>query len=256
MAANRFILNTGNVGIDIPSPANIFNVGPEFRFDGNKTSIGATSPDGTIILLNIDLFTGMNLEQKKMFIGGSLIVENYNYTRCTIVNVELDNNIQYSNRLLYVNSNLSAYVNSTVTIHYAGLNVVKYAGTYDSPQNNVNSGFIGVKTPTPGSVLGVNGSFSLPIITTDGDINPLDCTHYTVICDTTINNNHITITLPSNNTKITGRIYVLKYIGNGIKFLYINPNGCNIDNQPGNYSINTQYKSIHIQSDGTNWWLI
>ena len=229
------ILNTGNVGIDITNPPNIFNVAPEYRFTtGLKSIINTTSNTGTLITLNNQLFTGLSLEEKKMFFGGSLIVENNTNTRCSIDSVDLTGGI---NNKLTVNSNLSTYVGKSVTIHYAGLNVVK------------SSGFTGVNTTTPGSVLSVNGSLSLPIINTTTDIT-LDCTNYTVICDTTSNN--ITITLPINDNSIKGRIYILKQIGGNT--LYIDPNGSNIDTVGGNYTVITSF--IKLQSDGTDWWII
>ena len=248
------IVNTGSVGIDIKQPANIFNVGPEFRYQGTKTVINATTPDGTTIQLGTNVFSGMILEQKKMFFGGSLIIENNEYNRCTIESVDLNGGI---NNIVTVNSNLSTYVGKTVTLHYAGLNVVKHNGTYSGTNYTPNAGFIGINTTTPGSVLGVNGSISLPIITsndiTSNDNITLDSTHHTILCDTTISDR--TIILPINITSITGRIYILKKIGSND--LYINPQGCNIDNTPYTgpyYLVTTSF--IHLQSDGTDWWVI
>ena len=236
------ILNTGNVGIDIQKPVNIFNVGPEYRYyTGVKATIQSTSPDGTIITLFPGIFTGPSLgftiEQQNMFRGGSLIVENDDYTSCTIEYLNTDGGI---NNQLTVNTNLSAYVGKTVTVHYAGLNVVK------------SSGFIGINTSNPGSVLGVNGSMSLPIIRTINAIE-LDCTHYTVLCDTT--NNNINVTLPTNSNTITGRIYIIKNIGGNSNNIYINPQGCNIDTVPGQYTLSGSLSYLQIQSDGIDWWI-
>jgi len=230
------ILNTGNIGIDITNPAHIFSVSPEHRNLNIKSTIITTSGDGTLITLDYlnQLFTGLTLEQKKMFYGGSLIVENDVNTSCTIESVDLTGGV---NNKLTVNSNLSTYVGKTVSIHYAGLNVDK------------SSGFTGVNTTTPSSVLSVNGSMSLPIISTDIDMT-LDCTHYTVICD--ISSNNITITLPVNGNNLIGRIYILKQIGGFT--LYINPNGSNIDTVGGTYTVITSF--IKLQSDGTDWWII
>jgi hypothetical protein len=246
------IVNTGNVGIDIKTPANIFNVGPELRYQGIKTYIDSTSTNGTVITLHNNVFAGMTLEQKKMFFGGSLIVENNEYTRCTIESVDLTGGI---NNILTVNSNISTYIgeDKKVTIHYAGLNVVKHTGTYSGSNYTTNAGFIGINTTSPGSVLGVNGSLSLPIIKTSSNIT-VDCTHHTVICDATTTSR--LITLPSNNNSIYGRIYILRKIGSNL--LYINPNGCKIDDiiytSPPYYTVTTSF--IHLQSDGTDWWIV
>ena len=229
------ILNTGNVGIDITNPPNIFNVSPEYRYTtGLKSIINTTSIDGTLITLDNQLFTGLSLEEKKMFFGGSLIVENNTNIICRIVSVDLTGGI---NNKLTVNSNLSTYVGTSVTIHYAGLNVVK------------SSGFVGVNTTTPGSVLSVNGSMSLPIINTTSNIT-LDNTNYTVICNTS--SSDLYITLPINGNNLIGRIYILKKIGGNT--LYIDPYGSNIDTVGGNYTVITSF--IKLQSDGIDWWIV
>ena len=229
------ILNTGNVGIDIINPGNVFSVSPEYRFfTGLKSFIDATSVNGTLITLNNQLFTGLTLEQKKMFFGGSLIVENEETTRTTIVSVDLTVGI---NDTLTVNSNLSTYVGKNVTIHYAGLNVEKI------------SGFTGINTTTPGSVLSVSGSLSLPIHSTTSNIT-LDSTNYTVVCNTLSNN--ITITLPVNVNSMRGRLYRLKKIGSNT--LSINPNGSNIDGSGATYTVTTTF--ILLQSDGGDWWIV
>lgn len=185
-----------------------------------------------------------------MFFGGSLIVENNSYTRCSIESVDLTGG---TNNILTVNSNLSTYVGTTVTIHYAGLNVVKHTGTYSGTNYTPNAGFIGINTTSPGSVLGVNGSLSLPIIKTYLNMT-LDSTHHTIICDTT--SNEITINLPINSNSISGRIYVIKQIG--VYSLYINSQGTKIDNE--NYNTLPYYillnSFIHLQSDGVDWWII
>ena len=230
------ILNTGNIGVDTINPSHIFSVSPEHRNLNIKSTIITTSIDGTLITLDTvnQLFTGLNEEEKKMFYGGNLIVENDVNTSCIIESVNLTGGV---NNKLTVNSNLSTYVGKTVSIHYAGLNVDK------------SSGFTGVNTTTPGSVLSVNGSMSLPIHYTDTDMT-LDCTNYTVICD--ISSGNVIITLPVNGNNLIGRIYILKKISGFI--LYINPNGSNIDTVSGNYTVITSF--IHVQSDGTNWWVI
>lgn len=236
------ITNTGNVGIDIQQPANIFNVGPEFRYNGIKSTIFDTSPDGTTVYLDQYIFAGLDSSKIIMFFGGSLIVENNNYTLCTIQSIDL-NVSNYTT--LYVNSNLSTYIGKSVTIHYAGLNVVK------------DTGFIGINTTTPGSVLGVNGSMSLPIIKTTYSIT-LDCTHHTVLCDTSFDD--LTVILPPNDSSITGRLYIIKNIGDTItgNYLFINPNNSKIDTI--SYTSSPYYVTsqpiIHLQSDGTDWWIV
>ena len=111
------------------------------------------------------------------------------------------------------------------------------------------SGFIGINTTTPGSVLSVAGSLSLPIHSTTSNIT-LDSTNYTVVCNTLSNN--ITITLPVNVNSMRGRLYRLKKIGSNT--LSINPNGSNIDGSGATYTVTTTF--ILLQSDGGDWWIV
>ena len=226
------VTHSGNVGINIMQPANIFNVAPERRLiSGEQNTISVTASGGTVITLNNNIFSGLTDEQKNMFKGGSVVVENDILTRANIVSV----NLLLSNQLT-VDQDLSTYVGNKIHIHYAGLNV------------NSSNGFTGVNTINPQSVLSVNGSLSLPIVKTTLDI-ALDCINYTVICDTTTSN--IAVTLPVNSNSLIGRIYVIKKIpGNTCS---INSNGCNIDGSPALYSV-TNF--VQIQSDGIDWWVI
>ena len=230
------VTHSGNVGVNIMQPANIFNVAPERRLiSGEQNTISVTESGGTVITLNHNIFSGLTDEQKNMFIGGSVVVENDILTRANIVSV----NLLLSNKLT-VDQNLSGYVNNIIHIHYSGLNV------------NSSNGFTGVNTINPQSVLSVNGSLSLPIINTTTNIT-LDCTNYTVLCNT--GGGNITVTLPTNSSILNGRIYVIKKIS-ASNICYINPSGSNIDGVSGNYSITINYTFVKIQSDGANWWII
>lgn len=225
------VTHSGNVGVNIMQPANLFNVAPEKRLiSGEQNTISVTASGGTVITLNNNLFSGLTAEQKKMFIGGSVVVENDSLTRANIISINANNQ-------LTVNTDLSAYVGNIIHIHYAGLNV------------NGSNGFTGVNTTNPQSVLSVNGSMSLPIVKTTSDIT-LDCTNYTVISDTTGGN--IIVTLPVNSINLKGRIYVIK------KFPYlsgytcsINPNGSTIDGSGVSLTVTS---FMQVQSDGTDWW--
>jgi hypothetical protein len=211
-------------------------VAPERRLiSGEQNTISVTASGGTVITLNNNIFSGLTDEQKNMFKGGSVVIENNILTRANIVSV----NLLLSNQLT-VDQDLSGYVDNIIYIHYPGLNV------------NGSNGFTGVNTIAPQSVLSVNGSMSLPIINTTTNIT-LDCTNYTVICDTTTGN--ITVTLPTNSSSLNGRIYVIKKIS-ASNTCYINPSGSTIDGASGNYSITTNYIFVKIQSDGANWWII
>lgn len=223
------ITHTGYVGVNILQPANMFNVAPEKRAVSSVyTKINSiNNVGGTLITLSQGLFDTPELQL--MFVGGSLVINNETLTRANIIAVNANNQIT-------VDVNLTAYVNYNVYVHYAGLNV------------SATNGYTGVNTISPGSVLSVNGSLSLPITTTSTDIT-LNTKNYTVICNT--NSGAVIVTLPSNNTGLLGRIYVIKKYGTNT--CSINPNGSTIDGSGSNYSVTTIVK---VQSDGTNWWVI
>ena len=228
----------GKVGINIMQPASTFNVAPELTMgNGDVTKITTTASSGTIIEFDNYLFSALSTNDKKqMFVGGSIVVENDELSRATIISVNADNQIT-------VDADLSSYIDAIIHIHYAGLNV-------SSPTAAIgDGGCVGVNTTTPGSVLSVNGSLSLPIIATSVNI-VLDLSNYTIICNTS--SGSITVSLPTNTMSICGRIYVIKKSSVS--------NVCTVDTLGSALIDNAATQTITnfttIQSDGTNWWRI
>lgn len=100
---------------------------------------------------------------------------------------------------------------------------------------------VGVGTTMPDSTLDVNGSLSLNITSTSGNLT-LDATHHTIL----INGNH-NITLPAANT-CNGRVYVIKNPTTNT------PTISSYNDLKGNASTTLGIETtISIQSDGTNW---
>ena len=226
------LTHAGNMGVNIMQPANMFNVAPEVRISsGEISTITSNTVGGTTITLSTLSFSGFTTEQQKMMIGGSVVVENSALTRANIVSISPPST-------LTVDTDLSGSLNDKIHIHYAGLNV-----------NNTN-GFTGINTTNPQSVLSVNGSMSLPIVNTTSDIT-LDCTNYTILCNTAINT--INVTLPLMSSNLNGRIYVVKkLVTSPLNTCTITPNGGTIDGA----SSTTVTTFSKIQSDGSNWWII
>ncbi|WP_345169530.1 hypothetical protein [Algibacter aquimarinus] len=100
---------------------------------------------------------------------------------------------------------------------------------------------VGVGTTMPDSTLDVNGSLSLNITTTSGNLT-LDDTNHTVV----LSGNH-NITLPAANT-CAGRVYIIKNPTTNT------PTITSFNDLNGNASttLNSQ-TTISIQSDGTSW---
>jgi|GEM_PF-3187236 len=112
----------------------------------------------------------------------------------------------------------------------------------------LNSGFAGVNTPTPSSMLSVNGSLALTPATINSSLSiGLDAN--SSVC---FLNGTGTIGLPAATT-CTGRLYILVNQSNAVKNFngssYINFSGATVTSIPAN-------SGIKIISDGTNWRLI
>jgi len=238
LESHMTITHVGNVGVSILQPLSTFQVSPELRVAaGTLNTIQSTASGGTVITLNNNIFSGLSTAQRNLYIGGSVVIENTTLTSVTIVAVSpsVDNT-------LTVSTNLSAYVGFVVHIHPAGLNVL-------SSGSGSSASFTGINTTTPTSVLSVNGSLSLPIVLTSSATFNLDLNNYTVICNTSANS--ITVTLPTNSSSITGRIYIIKKLG---------ANSCTVDTVDSalidNSATQTVTNFTQVQSDGTNWWRI
>jgi hypothetical protein len=92
----------------------------------------------------------------------------------------------------------------------------------------------------------LSGAVSKPITTVSANTT-LDSSHYTVLVDTTAGD--ITITLPPS---VSGRVYnIKKKTGDTNKVIVSGAIDDDISAE-----ITTQYESITVQEDGTDWWII
>ena len=105
---------------------------------------------------------------------------------------------------------------------------------------------------TPDNETILSGSIHKPIrtITASASLNSSD---YTVLGDAT--SGDITITLPAATT-CTGRTYNIKKKDASANLVIIDGNGAETIDGGLTTSITTQYESITIQCDGSNWWII
>jgi hypothetical protein len=128
-----------------------------------------------------------------------------------------------------------------------GANNLTFSGT-----GNVllTSGNVGVGTSTPTSSLAINGSISQAVLSVSSSVT-LSNTDNIVVCDATTAG--LTVTLPTVST-CNGRIYTIKKIdttNNALTFSVA------IKSSPTETFTSLNYqKTLKIQSDGTNWWLI
>ena len=104
---------------------------------------------------------------------------------------------------------------------------------------------------TPASTLHVDGSFSLPLTTETANYSP-DENDYTILCNT----GSMTVNLP-DAAAAEGRIYVIKKISASAGTITIDPNGGQtIDGAATNTEITSQWSTMMIQSNRSNWVIL
>ncbi len=121
-----------------------------------------------------------------------------------------------------------------------------------------NAGNVGIDDATPTSKLYVNGSFSVPIATIASNTDyTLTANDHTILVNAGNDVVNTDITLPDAGT-CTGRTYVIKKVDAGGDGIDLITNGVQTvdgtDDPTG--VIGSQYHSITIQSDGSNWYII
>lgn len=91
---------------------------------------------------------------------------------------------------------------------------------------------------------------TFPIETITASSDTLDATNHTVLCDAT--SNAITINLPSA-VLFEGAIFRIKKIDSSSNYVTIDGDGSETIDGATTLVITTQYNSVTIQSDGSNW---
>lgn len=114
------------------------------------------------------------------------------------------------------------------------------------------SGKVGIGLNTPTSTLHVAGSQALPI-TTKTATYTATATDYTILCNNT--SGAININLPAASG-CSGRIYIVKKVSGAGNNVVVDGNASeNIDGTITR-TLTTQYDSVMIQSDGSNWYIL
>jgi hypothetical protein len=124
-----------------------------------------------------------------------------------------------------------------------------------TPTFFVDGSSVGIATTSPVTTLDVDGGFATNIKTKTADytVNSDSTDDFTILADG--DDNSVTITLPAASG-VTGQILVIKAI-NVDNTVDIDPNDSEtIDGDSSNYQLSSQYESIMIQSDGSNWFKI
>jgi len=127
----------------------------------------------------------------------------------------------------------------------------QYFQIYPPDPGNANAGYIGIYHNDPQSRLDVGGSFGTNLVTKTADYTA-DGTDSTIIIDASGAN--VTITLPAA-ANCEGRIYNIKAV-DITNTATVDGNGAETIDGSATYVFISQYESITIQSDGTEWWII
>jgi hypothetical protein len=99
----------------------------------------------------------------------------------------------------------------------------------------------------------ITDAFTGAIQTVTASSDTLDGTDFTTLCDCT--SNAITITLPASSGA-TGRLYNIKKIDATGNTVTIDGNSAETIDGSATITLTTQYESVTIQCDGSNWHII
>lgn len=115
-------------------------------------------------------------------------------------------------------------------------------------------GNVGIGVTSPTSTFHVNGSASFPINTTaKTTAYTITASDHTISCDATTAG--FTVTLPTA-VGITGRIYVIKKIDATGNVVTVDGNASETIDGSTTQSLDAQWESMMIQSNGANWYIL
>ena len=223
------ILHNGNIGVDLPMPQNLFSVSPKTNYTGTATkSLG-----------NITLGTPFSNDA----ILEGFVVFNNNAKNASTINTIID-----TTNLKVDDTNTSIATATDMDIYLPGLNVD-------------TNGYVGIGSSKMNSKIQVGGAIATPIKEIVFSKSPYNISieDSTILVNST--EGSITVTLPNltnlvTSNKIKGRIYVIKRIVSSDYNLTINTFGSETIDGSTSYTSLTLNKSITVQTDGDNWFII
>ena len=223
------ILHNGNIGVDLPMPQNLFSVSPKTNYTGTATkSLGN-------ITLGTPFFNDAILE--------GFVVFNNNAKNASTINTITD-----TTNLIVDDTNTSIATATDMDIYLPGLNVD-------------TNGYVGIGSSKMNSKLQVGGAIATPIKEIVFSQSPYNISieDSTILVNST--DGDITVTLPNltnlvTSNRIKGRIYVIKRIVSSSNNLTINTFGSETIDGSASYTSLTLNKSITVQTDGDNWFII
>ena len=166
------------------------------------------------------------------------------YTLDVAGNIGLDEYIYHNGD---VDTSLRFETNA-ITFQCGGSTLLQVNGTSGNKR-------VGVGLTDPTSTLSVAGSIATRVKDVTGTSTSLDDAVSVVVMGS--DNSNCTVSLPAASS-CTGRIYTFKRLAqtNESVLVRITPNGSDeIDGNNSSMSLDTQYNTLTLQSDGSRWWI-
>jgi hypothetical protein len=242
----NFIVD-GYVGVDFSTSGNITQSGTgQVSFSGNVDALAGLNVNGG--LLNVSdgaLFTGESLQLEddvSLNLGtGSALSLTHNGTDSVV------SNTVGSLQLNGADSSEVAFNTSGFDVDFR---VQSSVGTSNLLVQG-NSGFVGINATALNSTLNVGGSVSYQV-NIETDVT-LDSTHFAVLVNADIADRVINLPPVSG---LAGRVYHIKKIDSSNNIVTINPDGAEIIDGASTQTLNVQFQSVSLISDGTQWFIL
>jgi len=175
----------------------------------------------------------------------------------TVVFIRLVSSIAYSVAGMadgYVQSNTIPSTDNSVTVFdgLSGTLIKQSPARIDSSGNITGVSSIAINTSTPSSSVHINGSMALAIKTVSVNYNA-DNTDYIILVNATATN--ISITIPSASSCV-GRQYHVKKIDSSSNAVSVTRTGLDTIDGANSRVMLSQYQSLTVVSNGSNWYII
>ncbi len=234
----------------------------------DKVGLGTTTPQGAFVVTNGNVGIGTWAPASKLQVRGGSVTSEFGYynggTGNSYWNTSSsalsylglwDGGASYFKTIAFTNTGNvglgSTAADTNPVVFIAGTRNVGI-GTI-TPQSGfvVTNGNVGIGTWTASSTFDVVGSLGITTVSKSANYTAT-ASDYAILVDAT---GGVTIALPAAASS-KGRTYVIKKTDATAGALTIDPNAAETIDGATTYVITTQYQSVTIVCDGSNWWII
>jgi hypothetical protein len=244
---NDVYYDSGSVGIGTSTPSEELEIVGDMKIgDANTGTITASRE--LVLMTEADTYGPSILRMRNRTDENGAIFETTDATT-TLVDFIFktateQRNFRFEARASYVRTGVPSF-------HIGGTSpddpILSIGDSYAAFNGDVKIG----NYSTPESSLHVDGSISMAV-TTENSNYTADENDYTILCNT----GSMTVNLPDASS-VDGRIYVIKKISATAGNITIDPNGSQtIDGASTNTELTSQWSTMMIQSDGSDWFIL